>query len=110
MREVGEMFLYALSNDLAEKIITTKSGDYYYYETYNYRYPVSMVLDGMLKRDTGDVEVLGGKSGNDDLAGYCLVSFGKTEDGHKYLVVTAGDKTNKSSYIDSAYIYKNYVS
>ena len=108
-RAVAVMFNYALSNELAKKIITTKSGEYTYQVTYNYNYPMSMVLDGMKGKDTGDVTVLGGKSGNDDQAGYCLVSFGKTADGHNYLVVTAGDKTNKSSYVDSAFIYKTFV-
>ena len=109
VREVGEMFNYALSNELAKKILTTKSGDYYYQETYNYNYPESLVLDAIKNRDTGDVKVLGGKSGNDEMAGYCLVSFGETSDGSRYLVVSAGYKEAKSSYADSAVIYKNYV-
>ena len=111
-RDVGEIFMYALKNELAYKIITTPSDTYKYYGYKNYsiaHYCQSMVLDGIKNRDTGDVTVLGGKSGNDTLAGYCLVSFGQTEDGHKYLVVTAGDKKNPNSYDDSAYVYRNYV-
>ena len=60
-------------------------------------------------KNTGKVNVLGGKSGNDAEAGYCLVSFGKAGDGKLYLLVTAGNKKDASSYTDSAYIYKNYV-
>ncbi len=118
VREVGEIFMYALKNELAYKIITTKSFTYEYYgikeyEEANARYCQSLVLDGIAKRNTGDVTVLGGKSGSDNMAGFCLVSFGQTDDGRKFLVVSAGDPTSYgaggNSYDDSAYIYRNYV-
>ncbi len=112
VREVGEMLLYALKNPLAYKIITTPSDTYKYYGYENYsiaHFCQSYVLDGMKKRDTGSVKILGGKSGNDTMAGYCLVSFGEAEGGHRYLVCAAGDTSVKNSYDDSARIYRNYV-
>ncbi len=108
VREVGEMLLYALKNELAYKIITTPSNTYLYYGKYQIAlYCQSMVLDRIGNYDVGDMKVLGGKSGNDTMAGYCLVSFAEGDDGHRYLVCTAGHKS--SSYNDSAYIYKNYT-
>ena len=108
VREVGQIFLYALKNELAYKILTTAKYKYYGTE-YDYIYSESLVHNNFSGKNTGKVTVLGGKSGNDAEAGYCLVSFGKTENGEKYLVVTAGNKKDASSYTDSAYIYKNYV-
>ena len=108
VREVGEIFLYALKNELAYTILTT--ANYKYYGTnYDYMYSESLVHTNFSGKNTGDVTVLGGKSGNDDLAGYCLVSFGKTEDGKKILVVTAGNMQDHSSYSDSVIIYNTYV-
>ena len=112
VRDVGEIFMYALKNELARKILTTKSNTYMYYGYRDYSIAMfcqSMVMDGISKRDTGKANVLGGKSGNDKMAGYCLVSFGLGSDGREYLVVTAGDRVHKNSYDDTAYIYKNYV-
>ncbi|MBQ8388947.1 MAG: hypothetical protein IJX46_08485 [Clostridia bacterium] len=110
VREVGVIFLYALENELAEKIITTKTGDYKFYGKYiNYMYAPSLVLDAFKNHSTGGITVLGGKSGLDEQAGYCLVSFGRDASGNKYLVVTAGNNAERSSYTDSARIYKDYV-
>ena len=110
VREVGVFFLYALENKLAYQIITTRTGDYKFYGKYiNYMYAPSLVLDAFRNHNTGNVTVLGGKSGLDEQAGYCLVSFGKDGSGNKYLVVTAGNNAEPSSYTDSARIYKDYV-
>ncbi len=108
VREVGQIFLYALKNELAYKILTTPKYKYYGNE-YDYIYSESLVHNNFSGKNTGKITVLGGKSGNDAEAGYCLVSFGKTDGGEKYLVVTAGNFKDASSYTDSAYIYKNYV-
>ena len=110
VREVGEFFLYALENELAYKIITTKTGDYKFYGRYiNYMYAPSLVLDAFKNHSTGGITVLGGKSGLDEQAGYCLVSFGRDASGRKYLAVTAGNNAEPSSYTDSARIYKDYA-
>jgi D-alanyl-D-alanine carboxypeptidase (penicillin-binding protein 5/6) len=110
VREVGEFFLYALENPLAYKIITAKTGDYKFYGEYkNYIYTPSLVMEAFKNHKTGDITVLGGKSGHDEQAGYCLVSFGRDEGGKRYLAVTAGNTAYKSSYTDSARIYKDYV-
>ena len=112
MRDVAAMFAYALKNPLCYEILTASTweavGVYGYLYGYGGVYlPVkSIVHAGVKGKDTGKVSFLGGKSGQEINAGYCLVSFGEAN-GMRYICVTAGHKN--SSYTDTAYIYKNYV-
>ena len=109
MRDVATMFAYALKNERCYEILTT---DVWYcigsYDCVRIRSLVHMNLSVKDSEMTfGKVKVLGGKSGKEDNAKYCLVSFGEKSDGHKYICVTAGHPS--SSYTDTVYIYQNYV-
>ncbi len=110
MRDVAAMFTYALKNPLCEAIITEDS--WTCVGSYNTRVLSSLVLQNLSTKGTNGkavfegVTVLGGKSGNEDMEGYCLVSLCE-RDGARYVVVTAGHKD--SSYTDSIYIYRNYI-
>ena len=111
MRDVATMMNYAMQNALCYKILTsdkwTPVGDYAYAHLSDGTYVVkSMVHAGIKKQNIGSVSFLGGKSGNEINAGYCLVSAGKYS-GKTYICVTAGHASN--SYVDTAYVYKNYV-
>lgn len=117
MRDVVTMFSYALENDLCRTILTTESwvavGDYDYLHGSTGYLPVkSIVYTGIRKRRSdmicANATVLGGKSGNEDLAGYCLVSLARSSDGKEYICVTAGGENGKQ-YDDAVYIYSNYV-
>lgn len=109
MRDVATMFAYALKNDLCYEILTTDVwtciGNYDCKSIHSLVY--SKFRENNAELTFGKIKALGGKSGNETMAGYCLVSFGETSDGHKYLCVTAGHPS--SSYKDTIYIYKNYV-
>ena len=109
MRDVATMFAYALKNDFCREILTT---EVWYcigsYDCVRIRSLVCMKLTEKKADMTfGKVKVLGGKSGNETMADFCLVSFGEKADGHKYICVTAGNKSG--SYADTIYIYENYV-
>jgi len=111
MRDVATMLNYAMKNKLCYNILTAEKwipvGDYSYAHLADGTYEVrSMVHAGIKKQNIGSVTFLGGKSGNEINAGYCLVSAG-TYSGKTYICVTAGHAS--SSYADTAYIYKNYV-
>ncbi len=117
MRDVVTMFSYALENDLCRAILTTESwvavGDYAYLHGSTGYIPVkAIVYTGIRKRKSdmvcGKVTALGGKSGNEDLAGYCLVSLARSSDGREYICVTAGGENGKQ-YDDAVYIYSNYI-
>ena len=111
MRDVATMLNYAMKNVLCYNILTTEKwipvGDYDYAYLADGSYEVrSMVHAGIKKQNIGSVSFLGGKSGNEINAGFCLVSAGEYS-GKTYICVTAGHAS--SSYADTAYIYKNYV-
>ena len=109
MRDVATMFSYALKNEFCYNILTTDVWECI--GSYDCRSIHSIVYSGFRsKKDNltfGKVKALGGKSGNETDAKYCLVSFGEKSDGHKYICVTAGHPS--SSYTDTVYIYQNYV-
>ena len=109
MRDVATMFTYALRNPLCENIITTKQwkcvGNYRKCSSIS-----SLVLTTVAGKGGpkfGSVTVLGGKSGLENMSGYCLVSVCMNASGERFAVVTMGNKN--SSYTDSIHIYKNYV-
>ncbi len=109
MRDVATMFTYALRNPLCENIITTKQwkcvGNYRKCSSIN-----SLVLTTVAGKGGpkfGSVTVLGGKSGLENMSGYCLVSVCMSASGERFAVVTMGNKS--SSYTDSIHIYKNCV-
>ena len=111
MRDVATMMNYAMSNALCYKILTSEKwvpvGDYAYAHLADGTYEVrSMVHAGIKNKNIGSADFLGGKSGNEINAGYCLVSVASYS-GKTYICVTAGHKS--SSYDDTAYVYKNYV-
>lgn len=117
MRDVVTMFRYAAENDLCRAILTSESwvavGDYdYLHGSAGYLPVKAIVYTGIRKRKSdmvcGKATVLGGKSGNEDLAGYCLVSLARSSDGREYICVTAGGENGKQ-YDDAVYIYSNYV-
>ncbi len=106
VRDVAAMFSYALDNRLASEIISSSNWTCigsYYYQTLK-----SLVHSTVPKnnRDYGKISVVGGKSGLEDMAKNCLVTVGKTSDGHKYVCVVAG---TDNSYTDTAAIYRNLV-
>lgn len=111
MRDVATMFAYALKNELCYEILTTDL--WQCIGLYDCKSIHSIVHKQFKDRSAdgtmtfGKIKALGGKSGNETLAKYCLVSFGEKSDGHKYICVTAGNPN--SSYADTIYIYKNYV-
>lgn len=109
MRDVATMFTYALNNPLCEKIITTKQwkcvGSYKKCSSIS-----SLVLTNIVSKGGpkfGSVTVLGGKSGNENMSGFCLVSVCKNASGERFVVVTMGNSS--SSYTDSIYIYQNHI-
>lgn len=109
VRDVATMFAYALDNPLCREILTAKT--WLCVGTYTVRIGnslQSLVLSQVNKngRDYGSGTVLGGKSGNESMAGYCLVTLGKGANGTEYICVTAG---SDNAYNDTAAIYRAYV-
>lgn len=111
VRDTATMFIYAIQNPLCREILSESRwacvGKYDLpMKLYNGNV-ASNVHEKIKNTGCGSVTVLGGKSGNEDLSGYCLVSFGKNKDGREYVCVTAGHPS--SSYTDTGIIYTNYA-
>lgn len=111
MRDVATMFAYAMKNKLCYEILSTDHWECVgkYAECRNL---YALVHTGIKNRcnntmTCGAVTVKGGKSGNETMADYCLVSFAEDKNGKLYICVTAGH--DNSSYADTVTIYKNYV-
>ncbi len=107
VRDVATMFIYALKNDLAKTMLT--SPRWVCVGRYHYQTLTSLVISTAPEnnRNYGSVTILGGKSGLEDMAGYCLVTLGRASDGREFVCVTAG---SDNAYTDSAAIYRNFVS
>ena len=110
VRDTATMMTYALKNELCRAILSESRWvcvGKYDLPTKLYGGNIPSSVHDKINKNCGDVKVLGGKSGNEDLAGYCLVSFGTNKDGKEYVCVTAGHKS--SSYTDTETIYTNYA-
>ena len=117
MRDTATMLTYALQNELCRNILSSSKWEC----VGRYKKPTSLWYLGAIPstvHDTmknfsnsslkcGDVTVLGGKSGYENMSGYCLVSFAKNADGKEYVCVCAGNKDN--AYNDTVAVYKAYA-
>lgn len=111
VRDTATMFTYALKNPLCRAILTAQSwvcvGKYKLPSMLWYQGTIPSNVHEKIEKRCGSVNVLGGKSGHEDMALYCLVSLARNDQGKEYVCVTAGHPS--SSYADTQTIYKNYA-
>ena len=87
--DLALLLRYCLQNETFYEVFTTSS-----YRTPSNIHPEGMILRSTMREElsdifTGDVEILGGKTGFTSFAGLCLASLGEV-DGERYIVVNAG--------------------
>lgn len=88
--DLALLLRYCLQNETFYEVFTTSS----YRTTPSNIHPEGMILRSTMREElsdifTGDVEILGGKTGFTSFAGLCLASLGEV-DGERYIVVNAG--------------------
>lgn len=88
--DLALLLRYCLQNETFYEVFTTSS----YLTTPSNIHPEGMVLRSTMREElseisTGDIEILGGKTGFTSFAGLCLASLGEV-DGERYIVVNAG--------------------
>ena len=88
--DLALLLRYCLQNETFYEVFTTSS----YRTTPSNIHPEGMILRSTMREElsdifTGDVEILGGKTGFTSFAGLCLASMGEV-DGERYIVVNAG--------------------
>ena len=88
--DLALLLRYCLQNETFYEVFTTSS----YRTTPSNIHPEGMILRSTMREElsdifTGDVKILGGKTGFTSFAGLCLASLGEV-DGERYIVVNAG--------------------
>jgi D-alanyl-D-alanine carboxypeptidase (penicillin-binding protein 5/6) len=112
-RDMATIMAYAMQNPLCAEILSRKV---YKTTTSVYSSGITFYHDLLVTRferqpvNFNSVEIVAGKTGwtgND--SGYCVVSYAKGDNGHSYILVTAGAQQKLSEIIDMATIYNQYV-
>lgn len=100
--DIAQILKYALKNADFKKIFTSNS------YTASNGVKLEKTLDKYAKRDKLDISIIdGAKTGNTDLAGYCLASTSSLN-GVDYLLVTLGSNNSRDYIMDANNIYNYY--
>ena len=115
VRDIATIMAYALENPYIRRVITSKS-----YKTIA---PVDRSdgtfycnwQSGAAAAPSSKATMIGAKSGYTEIAGRCLASISKTENGEEYIIVTAGAFSNdeklgtEQSFADVKYLCDKYI-
>lgn len=99
----------AMDNPLCREILDTRS-----YETApTEAHPEGQILSNWFLRriedkDTGDIDVIGGKTGYVVQSGNCATSCGEDPDGNRYICVTGNAGSGWQAIYDHVALYKTY--
>ena len=127
-REMAAIMNCAMNNPIASKIITAHSGRGIAVYTNNKASRSATVYaawysddsrfddDARVAGTSGNMVVIGGKTGYEDVPTACFVTVAENKNGGRYICVTVGRTAEnqgavsaKQSTIDTEYIYKNYA-
>lgn len=113
LEDLSKLLKYALNNETFRKIFTASV-----YETVKTaEHPDGILMESTLFEKMSmqameDLTILGGKTGFTDKAGLCLATLA-VMDGHEYILITAGAKSNTSSnpfhILDAIKIYSTLI-
>ena len=101
----------AMDNELCREILDART-----YETApTAEHPDGQILSNWFLRriedkDTGDIDVVGAKTGYVVQSGSCAASCGETPDGRRFLCVTGDASSSWQAIYDHAALYKTYCS
>ena len=114
-QEMAVIMMYAMQNPYCANVMSTKS----------YRTVTDVYADGITffhsmlvtkfenelpHINFKSVDVTAGKTGwTGDVSGRCLVSYAVGDNGHKYVLVTAGAPNKNEEALDHEYIYNLYA-
>ena len=101
----------AMENDLCREVLDART-----YETApTTEHPDGQILSNWFLRriedkDTGDIDVIAGKTGYVFQSGSCAASCGQDSAGNEYIVVTGDATSSWQAIYDHEYLYKTYCS
>ncbi|NLW74722.1 MAG: D-alanyl-D-alanine carboxypeptidase [Clostridiales bacterium] len=115
VREIAAIMAYAMENPLVAQVLSAKS--YTTSKTPQHPNGLSLYNTGFNSINnyskTGTtfarVTVTAVKTGYTDEAKCCLATYGVSEEGKKYILITALGTSRKASIEDCAYVYGNYT-
>ncbi len=100
----------AMKNELCRKILST----YQYTTAATPQHPegielTSTLFSHMYGTEPEGADILGGKTGFVNESGYCIASFGKSDDGTEYVCVTLGGSGLWPTVYDQFKLYEQYA-
>lgn len=108
-QDIGVLMRAALENETCRQVLTTRI-----YTTAPTEFnPEGLTLSNLFirrieDRDTGSVQVIGGKTGYVQQSGNCAVSYAVTEDGAGYICVTGNAYSSWRAIYDHTALYDTY--
>lgn len=109
VRDMAVILNAAMENELCREVLNART-----YETApTLEHPDGQILSNWFLRriedkDTGDVEVIGAKTGYVMQSGNCAASCGRAVDGREYVCVTGNAYSSWRAIYDHVELYKNY--
>ena len=109
VRDMAVILNAAMENELCREVLNART-----YETaITPEHPEGQVLSNWFLRriedkDTGDVEVIGAKTGYVAQSGNCAASCGRAGDGREYICVTGNAYSSWRAIYDHVELYKTY--
>lgn len=109
VRDMAVILNAAMENELCREVLNART-----YETApTPEHPDGQILSNWFLRriedkDTGDVEVIGAKTGYVMQSGSCAASCGRDSDGNEYICVTGNAYSSWRAIYDHVELYKNY--
>ena len=109
VRDMAVILNAAMENELCREVLDART-----YETApTQEHPEGQILSNWFLRriedkDTGDVEVIGAKTGYVMQSGNCAASCGRDRDGNEYICVTGNAYSSWRAIYDHVELYKTY--
>ena len=113
-QDMAAIMMYAMKNPHCANVLTAESftlGSHFRPDNDNTYTLYNQALHTSKFTQPGKVTVTAAKTGwtEDELSGYCLVSYGKNKDGKAFILVTAGADSTALRNEDTVKIYDTYA-
>lgn len=113
-QDIAAIMMYAMKNPHCANVLTAESftiGSHFRPEEDNTYTLYNQALHSSKFTQPNTVTVTAAKTGwtEDELSGYCLVSYGKNKEGKAFILVTAGAESTALRNDDTVKIYDTYA-
>lgn len=109
-REIAAIMAYAMENELCAEFLSARS--YTTSKTSHHPEGITLYSTAFSRMSTdrfGSVTLTAAKTGYTDEARYCLASYAESEDGGRYVLVTAYGSDKYAPIYDCKYAYETFI-